>query len=130
MDFGPADDSGQGASNIYYSHQYILPQVIMYFNYFCILLKIEVIILNELPEPDKVIDIDLPKVAKKGLYHYSSSTCHFTRHSFYIGRRYLFHYNVYLQFYLLLLAISFSLFYMNFFICLDFDYSQVYRGKE
>ena len=26
------------------------------------------IVLNEFPEPDKVIDIDLPKVAKKGLY--------------------------------------------------------------
>ena len=44
--------------------------------------------MNEFPNPNKVIDIDLPKVAKKGLYllcfHLSFYCC-----SFYIGRDYI-----------------------------------------
>ena len=67
MDFGPADVSGQGASNIlltsvHITTSYSVLQVFLY------TIEIEVIFMDKLPTPNHVIDIDLPKVAKSGLY--------------------------------------------------------------
>ena len=72
MDFGPADDSGQGASNFIthintYYHMISINISTIYLVYF----NRRGDFVNGLPEPDKVIDIDLPKVAKSMGLHLS-----------------------------------------------------------
>ncbi len=68
MDFGPTDTSGQGASkfithiDLYYHRIPDLSTFLLYTKN-----KEEVILLEGLPEPDQVIEIDLPKVAKSSL---------------------------------------------------------------